>query len=89
LSFNIYECLICNLRLIAEEAENHECKSVKKYQIKRSILWVNDGLKWYPLRLKKRSSSSDENLRLEQSDKDLTEPLKDGFKYYASFLVVR
>lgn len=89
MSFNIYECLICKRRLIAEEVENHECKSVIKYEIKRSILWVSDGSKWYPLRLKKRSLSSDENLRLGKPDEDYTEPMKDGFKYYTSFLLIR
>lgn len=72
MSFNIYECLKCKRRLIAEEIENHECKSVVKYEIKRSILWVNDGSKWYPLRLKKRSDGFTQG---ELSDKDFPEPL--------------
>ncbi|MDH2906527.1 MAG: hypothetical protein PXX83_00320, partial [Candidatus Nitrosotalea sp.] len=72
-----------------EEKDFHACIEIKDIRIDGDIKWVFDGSKWYPLRVKKRSIPSDENLRLEQSDEDYTEPLKDGFKYYASFLVIR
>lgn len=36
-----------------EEKNNHICRSLKKYKIQGSTMLVNDGTRWYPLKLKK------------------------------------
>lgn len=54
MSFNIYECTICKRRLIAEEAQDHQCREVLKYEIEGSILRVFDGQKWYPLHINRK-----------------------------------
>ncbi|MDE1839363.1 MAG: hypothetical protein KGH87_05515 [Thaumarchaeota archaeon] len=71
---NIFRCSKCGIHAIAEEKDFHVCLEIKDSRIDGDTKWIFDGSKWYPLRLKKRSNPSDENLRLEQSDGDYTEP---------------
>jgi hypothetical protein len=84
---NTTKCQKCGYSLIIEELPTHECKDVIDYKIKGDILWLFDGEIWYPRKL--RSARSDDFLHRELSDGDSPEPLKDGFKYYASFLLFR
>lgn len=72
--WNIYRCESCKLHLVYEEKDLHICLNITDTRIEGDTKWVSDGQKWYPLRLKKRSNPSDENLRIEQSDEDYTEP---------------
>lgn len=48
---NITHCKRCNRTLIAEESTSHDCKPLNNYRIEKNILWVDDGEKWYPLKL--------------------------------------
>lgn len=48
---NIYKCDNCNRMAIAEEKDDHECKTMKNYKIEGELLLVSDGDYWYPLKL--------------------------------------
>ena len=63
MTFNIFECDNCKRRIIAEEVDGHECKTMKEYQIIDNILWVSDGTKWYPLKLYQPKFYSQKNNR--------------------------
>ena len=52
MTFNIYTCVNCKRHVIEEERKTHECKPLKEYKIIANTLWVCDGEKWYPLKLK-------------------------------------
>ena len=55
---NISKCSKCHRDLIAEEIDTHECRKVIDYKIEGKILWLFDGERWYPRKLR-----STENLR--------------------------
>lgn len=84
---NFAKCDKCGLSLIIEEESEHQCKKVVDFKIEGGIIWMFDGTIWVPRKM--RSARSDGFTHRELPDKDFPEPMKDGFKYYASFLVVR
>ncbi|CUR52525.1 protein of unknown function [Nitrosotalea devaniterrae] len=84
---NLSKCPNCKLGLISEEKDTHECLKVEDYWVIDGVIWLGDGMKYYPL--KHRSVQSDDFFRSDRPDEDSPEPLKDGFKYYVSFLVIR
>jgi hypothetical protein len=48
---NLFQCNHCKFFIIAEELETHECKKIKETKFESDIIWINDGEKWYPLKL--------------------------------------
>lgn len=47
---NISQCKKCNRFLIAEEESSHICHPLVKYRMENCLLWVFDGILWYPLK---------------------------------------
>jgi hypothetical protein len=63
---NVPRCIKCNKVLIAEEFDTHACerrKKVKDYKIEGNILWLYDGINWYPRKLSitNRKSTTENN----------------------------
>lgn len=49
---NLTKCVKCDRRLIAEELQDHQCKEeVLDSKIKGNILWLFNGVGWYPQRV--------------------------------------
>ncbi len=67
---NLFRCNHCGLAVIAEEMENHDCKSVIDYKIEGDILWSSDGQHWYPIKL------TPKNKHPSKTPDDSTEPKK-------------
>ncbi|HYX55243.1 MAG TPA: hypothetical protein VE818_03715, partial [Nitrososphaeraceae archaeon] len=63
------QCPNCGSKLIADEAESHQCKRVVDYRIENNILWLSDGERWYPRKL-----VSPKNKHPNTTPKDSTEP---------------
>ena len=68
---NLYQCRNCGFSVMAEELEIHRYKRIKEYKIITNVLWINDGERWYPLKL---SSSPTRNEQQNRTTKDETEP---------------
>ena len=51
MSANLVKCKKCNYWLISKELEDHRCKQIQRGRIDGDIFWVNDGERWYPLKL--------------------------------------
>ncbi len=75
--WNIYTCDTCKRQVIAEEKESHQCKPLKEYGFENSILWINDGTIWYPLKTQQPKSNP------EKTTDDETEPDFSIVLYYA------
>lgn len=80
-TFNIYTCNHCDRQVIAEEKDNHECKSIKNHKIIAHTLWVSDGMIWYPLKINRKFTEprkllSTEKKQEQDSTDNETEPQK-------------
>ena len=49
---NVVRCPRCDRNLIIEEVQEHQCREeVLDYKIKGNVLWLFDGVGWYPQKL--------------------------------------
>lgn len=55
---NLTKCRICNMALIEEEAEAHQCRKVVDFWIIDGIVWMHDGVQYYPQKLPTNQNST-------------------------------
>lgn len=48
---NVFRCLNCGYFVIAEEKNEHVCRTMKEYKVEGKIFKAFDGYLWYPLKL--------------------------------------
>lgn len=71
---NFFQCENCKYFGIYEEKQIHVCRSkVLEYKIKQNILWVYDGINWYPRKLLSAEKLQVDNIN--SSAEDDTEPI--------------
>ena len=75
---NIYRCKTCGIYAIAEEKDLHVCSEVKNVRVEGDIRWISDGSKWYPLKLNKNASST-ENLHGEDQPQNGQNQIRSNF----------
>ncbi len=72
---NFFYCRTCGYHGIIEEEQNHVCRrKVLEYKIEQNILWVYDGINWFPRKLLSAEKLHPHNSNL--SAEDDTEPYR-------------
>jgi hypothetical protein len=47
---NIFRCRRCECYLLSEEIDTHQCLEIKEQTIEGDLLWINDGVRKYPIK---------------------------------------
>lgn len=75
---DITKCEKCNSSLIAEEVHSHVCYEGKikdsRLDIFNKMLYVSDGIRWYPINLRKKVMTQQPKRNISKDTDDETEP---------------